>query len=93
MANVSLQLQVSGTLDAGATASHRWKNAPSKRVWAFSVEPADVTDGLLTESIAFEITRVLYWLESPGKRHVEVEVKNVGGITWGYNIYMAQISD
>ncbi len=92
MANVSFQQLGSGFLKAGASESKYWLNAPSPRVWAFSVEPKDVsgTEILLGPGV-FEITRVVYHLTSPGERKVEVVVKNRGNVDSGYNLYMARI--
>jgi hypothetical protein len=93
MANVSFQLLATGSLAAGASTTWSWNNAPSQRVWGFSVDPVDVTgDEILPGPSSFEITRVTYKLVSPGKRVISVQVKNTGAFTWSYNLYMSRVS-
>ncbi|HEV7586609.1 MAG TPA: hypothetical protein VGO40_00670 [Longimicrobium sp.] len=92
MANVNFQLLGSGNVNPGASTSFVWKNAPSKHVWAFSVEAKDVTgDDFLLGPVAFEITRVVYHLITPGNRRIEVVIKNSGSVASGYNLYSAMI--
>ena len=93
MANVSFQLLGSSSLNAGESTTWTWHNAPSQRVWAFSVEAKDVEGSdFLPGPVAFEVTRVVYHLIAPGNRRVSVTIKNSGNFGWGYNLYMARIS-
>ena len=92
MANVSFQLLKSGSLNAGASGTFTWNNAPGERVWGFSVDPDDVTgEDILIGPVSFEITHVSYQLVAPGKRVISVQVKNTGSVAWGFKVYMSKV--
>lgn len=73
------------------TRTHGWNNAPTDRVISFDVIPflIDVSPGNWAQ---VEITRV--WRDITTQNHTQrifVALKNTGGTTINYDLYMAQI--
>lgn len=87
------------TISPGATHHWWWNNAPSERVWTFSVDasvPLDIPPQPNTSAMV-EVTRVEYRQNYYGggssgfEREVHFWVKNTGTITANYAIHMATI--
>ena len=82
----------------GVTLHWWWNNAPTQRVFAFSVDTImSLTIPPQPGSAAtIEITRVEYWdkYNSPSfEKEVHFWIKNTGTIAASFNVHMAQISD
>jgi hypothetical protein len=75
------------------TRTHTWNNAPNNRVISYDVIPflIDVSPGNWAQ---VEITRV--WRDitpEPHRQRIHITLKNTGGTTINYDVYMAQIGD
>jgi len=96
MAQVTHQLFAYGkAISPGQTHHWWWNNAPTQRVWMFSVDPLPRNNNIPASlSYRLEVTRVEYrrnHLANAFECEIHVWVKNTGTEYADYKIFMATV--
>jgi len=78
------------SLAAGKETTKSWNNPPLGNVLGFWVQPRKMTEGeLLVGQPGFQITKVETKMDSPNHFVVFVTVKNMGDISWDFELFMS----
>ena len=83
------------SISPGATLHWWWNNAPSERVWAFSVD-AMVPAPFIPSTAKVEISRVEYREVYDGatfEKEIHFWIKNTGSVTASFAVHMASIRE
>jgi hypothetical protein len=93
VATANIELIGSGSLAAGATTTKTWKNPPLGNVLGFWVQPRKLaSEEILVGPAAFQIVSVVTKMDLPNHFVVEVQVKNVGSVDFGFELFLSWLS-